>query len=70
MKKMLSVVLCLLCLFAFSAVGVAETDEFLSQVQGTFVALFPEMAKEEYHQAWVDDLTPFVGAENAEDMTA
>lgn len=70
MKKMLSVVLCLLCLFAFSAVGVAETDEFLSQVQGTFVALFPEMAKEEYHQAWVNDLTPFVGAENAEDMTA
>ena len=72
MKRVLSVVLALICLFAFSAVAVAEpaADDFLSQIQGTFVELFPEMAKDEYHQAWLDVVTPLVGEENAEATVA
>ena len=68
MKKVLSLVLCLVCLFAFSAVGLAETtsEDFLSKVQGTFVELFPELSKDEYHETWVEAVTPLVGAENAD----
>ena len=62
MKKVLSLVLCLVCLFAFSAVGLAETtsEDFLSKVQGTFVELFPELSKDEYHETWVEAVTPLV----------
>ncbi|MCI5847591.1 MAG: hypothetical protein MRZ98_08095 [Clostridiales bacterium] len=71
MKKMVSVLLALVCLLAFGQVSLAEeTDAFLAQIAGTYVELFPEMAKEEYHQAWIDDVTPYVGAENAEDTVA
>ena len=68
MKRVLSIVLALICLFAFSAVAVAEpaADDFLSRIQGSFVELFPEMARDEYHQAWLDVVTPLVGEENAE----
>ena len=41
MKKRLSLLLCLVCLFSFSAAALAEDDDFLSQIQGTFVELFP-----------------------------
>ena len=69
MKKVLSLVLCLVCLFAFSAVGLAEniSEDFLSKVQGTFVELFPELSKDEYHETWVEAVTPLVGAENADE---
>ncbi len=43
-----------------------ESEDFLSEVQGTYVELFPELSKEEYHQKWVDAVTPLVGEENAE----
>ena len=68
MKRVFSIVLALICLFAFSAVAVAEpaADDFLSRIQGSFVELFPEMARDEYHQAWLDVVTPLVGEENAE----
>ena len=68
MKKVLSLVLCLVCLFAFSAVGLAETtsEDFLSKVQDTFVELFPELSKDEYHETWVEAVTPLVGADNAD----
>ena len=51
MKKLFSIVLCLVCLFSFLSVGAAETaqDEFLSELSGrTYVELFPEFAKDEY----------------------
>ena len=68
MKRVFSIVLALICLFAFSAVAVAEpaADDFLSRIQGSFVELFPEMARDEYHQAWLDVVTPLVGEDNAE----
>lgn len=66
MKKILSAVLALICLFAFSAVAEPAANDFLSQLQGTYIELFPEMAKDEYRQAWLDVVTPLVGEENAE----
>lgn len=73
MKKLFSIVLCLVCLFSFLSVGAAETaqDEFLSELSGrTYVELFPEFAKDEYHQAWLDAVTPIVGEDAAEDVVA
>lgn len=72
MKKVLSVVLCVVCLFAFCAVGLAETapEDFLGRIQGTFVELFPELSKDEYHETWVADVTPLVGEEQAEETVA
>lgn len=51
MKKLLSAALCLICLFSFCLTGLAETAEadYLSQIPGTYVELFPELSKEEYH---------------------
>lgn len=73
MKKLFSIVLCLVCLFSFLSVGAAETaqDEFLSELSDrTYVELFPEFAKDEYHQAWLDAVTPIVGEDAAEDVVA
>ena len=73
MKKLFSIVLCLVCLFSFLSVGAAETaqDEFLSELSGrTYVELFPEFAKDEYHQAWLDVVTPIVGEDAAENVVA
>ena len=72
MKKLLSVLLSLALLLGCCAMGVAEDaqDDFLSQVQGTFVELFPELSKEEYHEAWINDVTPLVGEEAAEETVA
>lgn len=73
MKKLFSIVLCLVCLFSFLSVGAAETaqDEFLSELSGrTYVELFPEFAKDEYHQAWLDAVTPIIGEDAAEDVVA
>lgn len=68
MKKIFSAALCLACLFAFCSVGLAEPaqDEFLEQIAGTYVELFPEMSKEEYRDDWLSAVTPLVGEENAE----
>ena len=68
MKKLLSAALCLICLFSFCLTGLAETAEadYLSQIPGTYVELFPELSKEEYHDDWLAAVTPLVGEENAE----
>lgn len=47
----------------------ADAEDFLSGIRGTYVELFPEMAKEEYRQIWLDAATPFVGADNAGSTT-
>ena len=70
MKKWLSLLLCLVCLFSFSAVALAEDADFLSQIQGTFVELFPVLSEEQYHDAWLNDVTPLVGEEAAEDTVS
>lgn len=68
MKKLLSTALCLICLFSFCLTGLAETAEadYLGQIPGTYVELFPELSKEEYHDDLLAAVTPLVGEENAE----
>lgn len=70
MKKWLSLLLSLVCLFSFSAVATAEDADFLSQIQGTFVELFPVLSEEQYHDAWLNNVTPLVGEEAAEDTVS
>ena len=72
MKKVLSLVLCLVCLMCACVPGLAEDTQtdFLARIQGTYVELFPELAKEEYHQAWLDSVTPIVGEDAAEETVA
>lgn len=65
MKKVFVILVCV-CVLAMGLCGFAESEDFLSEVQGTYVELFPELSKEEYHQKWVDAVTPLVGEENAE----
>ena len=69
MKKLFALILCAVSLFVFCAAGTAETADadFLSQIPGTYVELFPELSKEEYHDTWLSVVTPLVGEENAED---
>lgn len=68
MKKLFALILCAVSLFVFCA-GTAETadTDFLSQIPGTYVELFPEFSKEAYHDTWLSVVTPLVGEENAED---
>lgn len=69
-KKILSMVLCVASLFAFCAVCEAETaGDFLSGISGSYVELFPEMSKEEYHEIWLEATAPFVGEDGAEAAT-
>ena len=70
MKKRLSLLLCLVCLFSFSAAALAEDADFLSRIQGTFVELFPVLSEEQYHDAWLNAVAPLVGEEAAEDTVA
>lgn len=67
-RRILSFFLCIVSLFALCAVSQAEpaADEFLSEITGSYVELFPEMAKEEYHDDWLSAVAPLVGDENAE----
>ena len=68
MKKLFALILCAVSLFVFCA-GTAETadTDFLSQIPGAYVELFPELSKEAYHDTWLSVVTPLVGEENAED---
>ena len=68
MKKLFALILCAVSLFVFCA-GTAETadTDFLSQIPGTYIELFPELSKEAYHDTWLSVVTPLVGEENAED---
>lgn len=70
-RKILSLILCIVSLFAFCAVGQAEaaSEDFLSQISGSYIELFPEMYKEEYREIWLENVAPFVGEENAEATT-
>ena len=54
-----------------SAVADQTTDaeDYLSGISGSYVELFPEMAKSEYRDLWIGAATPLVGEENAESAT-
>lgn len=65
MKKLLSLLLCLTTLVAMAGMSLAEED-FLTTIQGSYVELFPEMAKEEYRDEWQRFTAPLVGEENAD----
>lgn len=69
-KKMIAFVLCLVCLVSVVSFAGAEEvqEDYLAGISGTYVELFPEMAKEEYHQLWLDAAAPLVGEEYAEDV--
>lgn len=47
----------------------AETGDYLTTISGTYEELFPQLAKAEYRDLWIDATTPLVGAENAETAT-
>lgn len=84
-KKIAALALCSLCVvyclcaagFAQAETGAtaaavsqeAETGDYLTTISGTYVELFPELAKEEYRSIWVDATTPLVGSENTEAVT-
>lgn len=68
-KKIVALVLCLVCLVSVVCVAGAEEADYLAGISGTYVELFPEMAKEEYRQLWLDAAAPLVGEEYAEDAT-
>lgn len=46
-----------------------EETNFLSRIQGSYIELFPEMAKEEYRDIWLAETGALVGEENADDAT-
>lgn len=52
-----------------SASQVMDAEDYLSGISGTYVELFPEMAKSEYRNLWLDAATPLVGEDNAESAT-
>ena len=52
-----------------AASPVADGEDYLSGISGSYVELFPEMAKSEYRQLWIDAATPLVGEDNAESAT-
>ena len=43
--------------------------DYLTTISGTYEELFPQLAKAEYRDLWIDATTPLVGAENAETAT-
>ena len=70
MKKLFSVALCLLCVLALCVPAMAESEDYLAGISGTYVELFPELSKDEYHEACLEAVTPLVGEEAAEDTVA
>ena len=54
---------------SIAASQAADAEDYLSGISGSYVELFPEMAKSEYRQLWIDAATPLVGEDNAESAT-
>lgn len=69
-KKTLSLLLCIVSLFTVCALAQAEGEQdFLNQISGRYVELFPEMSKAEYREIWLEATGSIVGEENAEATT-
>ncbi len=61
MKQFLSILLSAALLAAMLCVPVfAETDERLEALQGSYIELFPEFAKEEFHDYWIECISSYV----------
>lgn len=54
---------------ADSATGEAAQGDYLASISGTYVELFPQLAKEEYRTLWHDAAAPLVGEDNADSAT-
>ncbi len=60
MKKIFSVLLAAAIIAAvFCASAFAEPDEFLGKIQGSYIELFPEMAREEFHDYWIECISEY-----------
>ena len=81
-KRIAAIVLCVFCLLAIAGcsqskpdaqtaqpTAAQETGDYLTTISGTYEELFPQLAKAEYRDLWIDATTPLVGAENAETAT-
>ena len=74
-KRIAAIVLCVFCLLAIAGCSQSkpdaaqETGDYLTTISGTYEELFPQLAKAEYRDLWIDATTPLVGAENAETAT-
>ena len=61
MKKMISVLLTAAFLAAMLIIPAsAEMDERLEALQGSYIELFPEFAKEEFHDYWLECIGKYV----------
>jgi hypothetical protein len=69
MKKKALYTLLATCMIMTSVnIHAAETAEndFLDRIQGSYVELFPEFAKDEYHSIWTSDAAQYLGIDGAE----
>ena len=70
-NKWIAMLLCLSCLLLLCACSktadtAADTsDDYLTTISGTYVELFPELAKDKYRELWYEAAAPMVGEENA-----
>lgn len=61
MKKMFSILLTAAILMAMlCAPSFAETDKRLEALQGSYIELFPEFAKDEFHDYWIQCISAYV----------
>ena len=66
MKKFLSLVLALCMCAMMTVAGLAES-RMPEELNGTYIDLFPEFAKEEYKDCWMENIGKFItDAEAAE----
>ena len=69
MKKVLSVLLAVLVLAcAASLPALAADDGLMEKLQGSYIELFPEFAREEYHDYWLECIGAYVDDGDAADM--
>lgn len=71
-KRIAAIVLCVFCLLAIAGcsqskpdaqpTAAQETGDYLTTISGTYEELFPQLAKAEYRDLWIDATTPLVGA--------
>lgn len=61
MKKLFSILMSAALLAAmFCMPAFAEADELLNNIQGSFIELFPEFAKAEFHDYWIECISNYV----------
>lgn len=82
-KKIAALILSIVCLVSMvgcaqskpeatveaTVVQEAAAGDYLAGISGTYVELFPEMAKEQYRSLWLSAAAPLVGEENASSAT-